>query len=107
AYAVMSVMIGGVVDQLAPDSNFEIWNNVTNSSIIDTVARDKERVQIAATVTFISGLFQPPAVPAWSIFVQIIGNAFALAVVGYGIAISLGRIFALKYGYKVDSNQVV
>ncbi|MEQ2280889.1 hypothetical protein AMECASPLE_024828, partial [Ameca splendens] len=240
-YAVMSVMIGGVVDQLAPDSNFEIWNNVTNSSIIDTVARDKERVQIAATVTFMSGLFQillglikfgfvvtylseplvrgyttgaaihvivsqlkytfginpkrysgpvsliytvleicyllpetnigtlvvsivtivclilakelnaylgkklpvplpmelfavviatviswqvnleerygvavvgeipsglqPPAVPAWSIFVQIIGNAFALSVVGYGIAISLGRIFALKYGYKVDSNQ--
>ncbi|XP_047235966.1 solute carrier family 26 member 6 isoform X2 [Girardinichthys multiradiatus] len=240
-YAVMSVMIGGVVDQLAPDSNFEIWNNVTNSSIIDTVARDKERVQIAATVTFMSGLFQillglikfgfvvtylseplvrgyttgaaihvivsqlkytfgispkrhtgpvsliytvleicyllpktnigtlvvsivsivclilakelnaylgkklpvplpmelfavviatviswqvnleerygvavvgeipsglqPPAVPASSIFVQIIGNAFALSVVGYGIAISLGRIFALKYGYKVDSNQ--
>lgn len=49
---------------------------------------------------------QPPVVPAASIFGQVIGDAFALAVVGYGIAISLGRIFALKYGYKVDSNQV-
>ncbi|KAM4736770.1 solute carrier family 26 member 6 isoform 2-T2 [Anableps anableps] len=240
-YAVMSVMIGGVVDRLAPDSNFEIWDNVTNSSIIDSVARDQERVRIAVAVTFISGLFQillglvqfgfvvtylseplvrgyttgaaihvvvsqlkyafginpkrysgpisliytvveicyllpqtnigtlvvsiiaivglilakelnaylgkklpvplpmellaviiatviswqvnlegrygvdvvgdipsglqPPAVPAVSLFGQVIGDAFALSVVGYGIAISLGRIFALKYGYKVDSNQ--
>lgn len=38
--------------------------------------------------------------------ISVIGDAFALAVVGYGIAISLGRILALKYGYKVDSNQV-
>ncbi|XP_023190403.1 solute carrier family 26 member 6 isoform X1 [Xiphophorus maculatus] len=240
-YAVMSVMIGGVVDRLAPDSNFEIWDNVTNSSIIDSVSRDQERVRIAVVVTFVSGLFQillglvqfgfvvtylseplvrgyttgaavhvivsqlkyvfgihpkrysgpisliytvleicyllpqtnigtlvvsivsivalilakelnaylskklpvplpmelfaviiatviswqvnlekrygvdvvgdipsglqPPALPAMSLFGQVIGDAFALAVVGYGIAISLGRIFALKYGYKVDSNQ--
>lgn len=49
---------------------------------------------------------QPPVLPAASLFGQVIGDAFALSVVGYGIAISLGRIFALKYGYKVDSNQV-
>ncbi|KAM4570601.1 solute carrier family 26 member 6 [Fundulus diaphanus] len=240
-YAVMSVMIGGVADRLAPDSNFEIWDNVTNSSIIDSVARDQERVRIAAAVTFLSGLFQillglvqfgfvvtylseplvrayttgaaihvivsqlkyafginpkrysgpisliytvveicyllpqtnvgtlvvsivtivglilakelnaylgkklpvplpielfaviiatviswqvnlenrygvevvgdipsglqPPVAPTLSLFGQVIGDAFALSVVGYGIAISLGRIFALKYGYKVDSNQ--
>jgi len=29
-----------------------------------------------------------------------------VAVVGYAISISLGKTFALKYGYKVDSNQV-
>lgn len=57
-YAVMSVMIGGVVDRHAPDSDFEIWDNVTNSSIIDIVARDKHRVQIAAAVTLLSGVFQ-------------------------------------------------
>ncbi|XP_035512371.1 solute carrier family 26 member 6 [Morone saxatilis] len=240
-YAVMSVMIGGVIERLAPDSNFMIWDNVTNSSIIDVTSRDAERVRVAAAVTFISGLFQivlglvqfgfvvtylseplvrgyttgaaihvivsqlkytfgispvrhsgpfsliytvlevcyllpqtnigtlvvsivaiiglilakelnaylskklpipipvellgiviatvvswqvdlngkygvdvvglipsglqPPALPAVSLFGQVIGDAFALAVVGYGIAISLGRIFALKYGYSVDSNQ--
>lgn len=35
------------------------------------------------------------------------GNAFAIAIVGYAICISLGKIFALKHGYKVDSNQVM
>lgn len=34
------------------------------------------------------------------------GDAFALAIVGYAISISLGKTFALKHGYKVDSNQV-
>uniref|UniRef100_A0A8C0GGJ4 Solute carrier family 26 member 6 n=1 Tax=Chelonoidis abingdonii TaxID=106734 RepID=A0A8C0GGJ4_CHEAB len=35
----------------------------------------------------------------------LVGNAFAIAVVGYAICISLGKIFALKHGYKVNSNQ--
>uniref|UniRef100_A0A667WUZ8 STAS domain-containing protein n=1 Tax=Myripristis murdjan TaxID=586833 RepID=A0A667WUZ8_9TELE len=240
-YAVMSVMIGGVTERVAPDSDFMMWDNVTNSSIIDITARDAERVRVAAAVTFLSGLFQillglvqfgfvvtylseplvrgyttgaaihvivsqlkytfgispnrysgpfsliytvlevfylvqetnigtlvvsivsivgliivkelnaylskklpvpipvellaiiiatviswqvnleekygvdvvgeipsglqPPVLPTASLFGQLIGDAFALSVVGYGIAISLGRIFALKYGYKVDSNQ--
>ncbi|KAK2851156.1 hypothetical protein Q5P01_007432 [Channa striata] len=240
-YAVMSVMIGGVTERLAPDSDFMMWDNVTNASIVDTVLRDAERVRVAAAVTFMSGLFQillglvhfgfvvtylseplvrgyttgaaihvivsqlkytfgispprysgpfsliytvlevcrlitqtnigtlvvsivaiiglmlakelnaclnkkipvpipveliaiiiatiiswqvnleqkygvdivgvipsgiqAPRFPAVSLFGEVIGDAFALSVVGYGIVISLGRIFALKYGYKVDSNQ--
>lgn len=46
---------------------------------------------------------QPPDV---SLFPQIIGDTFAVAIVGYAINISLGKTFGLKYGYKVDSNQV-
>lgn len=41
-----------------------------------------------------------------SLFGEVIGDAFALAIVGYAISISLGKTFALKHGYKVDSNQV-
>ncbi|XP_056279024.1 solute carrier family 26 member 6 [Pseudoliparis swirei] len=240
-FAVLSVMIGGVTERLAPDSNFMTWDNVTNSSTVDVISRDAERVRVAAAVCFLSGLFQillglvqfgfvvsylseplvrgyttgaaihvivsqlkytfgispvrysgplsliytvleicsllpqtnigtlvvsivaiiglilakelnsylgkklpvpipvellgiviatviswqvnladrynvdvvglipsglqPPVLPTASLFGQVIGDAFALSVVGYGIAISLGRIFALKYGYKVDSNQ--
>ncbi|XP_023270017.1 solute carrier family 26 member 6-like isoform X1 [Seriola lalandi dorsalis] len=47
----------------------------------------------------------PPSVPDVSIFGEVIGDAFALAIVGYAISISLGKTFALKHGYKVDSNQ--
>uniref|UniRef100_A0A3B5BA14 Solute carrier family 26 member 6-like n=1 Tax=Stegastes partitus TaxID=144197 RepID=A0A3B5BA14_9TELE len=51
-----------------------------------------------------SGL-SPPCVPDVSLFGEVIGDAFALAIVGYAISISLGKTFAIKHGYKVDSNQ--
>ncbi|XP_063065745.1 solute carrier family 26 member 6 [Engraulis encrasicolus] len=240
-YAVMSVMIGSTTERLAPDSDFSYWDELTNSTILNETERDSARIQVAAAVTFMSGLFQlllglvqfgfvvtylseplvrgyttgaaihvivsqlkytfginpqrysgplsmiytvldvcwllpetnigtlvvsivaivgliiakelsglvakklpipipvellaiilatviswqvdltgkyevevvgeipsglaPPKLPNASLFGAVIGDAFALAVVGYGIAISLGRTFALKYGYKVDSNQ--
>lgn len=50
---------------------------------------------------------KPPVAPKISYFGQVVGNAFAIAVVGYAICISLGKIFALKHGYNVDSNQVM
>lgn len=54
----MSVMIGSVTERLAPDSDFMLQINDTNSTMIDTYSRDAERVKIAATVTFLSGIFQ-------------------------------------------------
>ncbi|XP_066520918.1 solute carrier family 26 member 6, like 1 [Hoplias malabaricus] len=51
-----------------------------------------------------SGL-QPPTLPNTNIFGEVVVDAFALAIVGYAISISLGKTFALKHGYKVDSNQ--
>ncbi|XP_053325601.1 solute carrier family 26 member 6-like [Spea bombifrons] len=46
-----------------------------------------------------------PVVPNISLFRHMIGNAFALAVVVYAFNISLAKMFAIKYGYNVDSNQ--
>ncbi|XP_061760412.1 solute carrier family 26 member 6-like [Nerophis ophidion] len=51
-----------------------------------------------------SGLKAPRA-PDVTLFSAVIGDAFAMAIVGYAITISLGKTFALKHGYKVDSNQ--
>ncbi|MGH0156233.1 UNVERIFIED_CONTAM: hypothetical protein FKN15_065283 [Acipenser sinensis] len=240
-FAVMSVMIGSVVERLAPDSDFSSLDEVTNKTVIDVLQRDAARIKVAAAVTFLSGLFQvalglvqfgfvvtylseplvrgyttaaaihvivsqlkyvfginpnrysgplsmvytvievcallpetnvgtlvvsivslvvllvvkkistalshklpipipielilvivstvitaqvqldnkygvqvvgeipqglqAPVFPDSSLFVSVVGDAFAIAVVGYAIAISLGKIFALKYGYQVDSNQ--
>ncbi|XP_045712519.1 solute carrier family 26 member 6-like isoform X2 [Phyllostomus hastatus] len=47
----------------------------------------------------------PPMAPSPQLFTKLVGNAFAIAVVGFAIAISLGKIFALRHGYRVDSNQ--
>ncbi|XP_040264600.1 solute carrier family 26 member 6-like [Bufo bufo] len=46
-----------------------------------------------------------PTVPNYEFFANVAGNAFAIAVVGYTITISLAKMFAMKHGYKVDSNQ--
>ncbi|MEQ2312806.1 hypothetical protein AMECASPLE_034984 [Ameca splendens] len=51
-----------------------------------------------------SGL-KAPHVPDTTLFSKIIVDAFTVAIVGYAITISLGKTFALKHGYKVDSNQ--
>lgn len=63
------------------------------------------------STTFFFFLFLPlslssPTAPDVSVFGEVVGDAFALAIVGYAISISLGKTFALKHGYKVDSNQV-
>ncbi|XP_029453377.1 solute carrier family 26 member 6-like [Rhinatrema bivittatum] len=46
-----------------------------------------------------------PVLPEANLFGKLVGNSFAIAVVGYAITISLGKLFAVKHGYKVDSNQ--
>ncbi|XP_057702737.1 solute carrier family 26 member 6, like 1 [Corythoichthys intestinalis] len=51
-----------------------------------------------------SGL-SSPIIPDVNIFSHVIGDAFALALVAYAISVSLGKTFALKHGYQVDSNQ--
>ncbi|XP_012667381.2 solute carrier family 26 member 6 isoform X2 [Otolemur garnettii] len=47
----------------------------------------------------------PPKAPSPKLFTKLLGNAFTIAVVGFAIAISLGKTFALRHGYRVDSNQ--
>ncbi|KAM4711683.1 prestin isoform 1-T2 [Anableps anableps] len=46
-----------------------------------------------------------PAVPDFSLIPRLIPDAFAVAIVGFSMSISLAKIFALKHGYSVDGNQ--
>uniref|UniRef100_A0A672YI88 Solute carrier family 26 member 6-like n=1 Tax=Sphaeramia orbicularis TaxID=375764 RepID=A0A672YI88_9TELE len=213
-FAVISIMIGSVTERLAPDSNF-IVNGTNGTESVDIDERDARRVQIACTLTVLTGIFQfllgvvrfgfvvtylseplvrgyttgsachvsisqlkyvfgvktaryagplsliytkvpelvvslvaisvlivvkeindcykqklplpipielivvkatsfticsfsrlkAPRAPDVTLFSHVIGDAFAVAIVGYAINISLGKTFALKHGYKVDSNQ--
>ncbi|XP_037384558.1 solute carrier family 26 member 6 isoform X2 [Talpa occidentalis] len=64
----------------------------------------KQRFGVDVVGTIPAGLV-PPVAPNPQLFAKLVGNAFAIAVVGFAIAISLGKIFALRHGYRVDSNQ--
>uniref|UniRef100_A0A4W5JVQ9 STAS domain-containing protein n=1 Tax=Hucho hucho TaxID=62062 RepID=A0A4W5JVQ9_9TELE len=50
-------------------------------------------------------LITPPSSPDISLWSSIVGDAFAIGIVGYAVNISLGKIFGQKHGYTVDSNQ--
>ncbi|XP_036047830.1 solute carrier family 26 member 6 isoform X1 [Onychomys torridus] len=63
-----------------------------------------QRFQVDVVGNITTGLI-PPVPPKTELFTTLVGNAFAIAVVGFAIAISLGKIFALRHGYRVDSNQ--
>ncbi|PKK29025.1 solute carrier family 26 (anion exchanger), member 4 [Columba livia] len=62
-FPVVSLMVGSVVLSMAPDDNFLIdGSNATGTNgteaLIDTAARDAQRVLIASTLTFLVGILQ-------------------------------------------------
>ncbi|KAM9311737.1 pendrin-like [Gastrophryne carolinensis] len=60
AFPVVCLMVGSVVLQMAPDEKFIIQSNTTglNTTVIDTVARDKYRVLVSGTLSFLTGIIQ-------------------------------------------------
>lgn len=56
-FAVISIMIGSVTERLAPDSDFP-GNAANTTGSVNTTARDEYRVQIACSLTLLTGLFQ-------------------------------------------------
>nr|XP_055069342.1 solute carrier family 26 member 6, like [Misgurnus anguillicaudatus] len=73
-------------------------------TVISFYTRLNDSYKISVVGEIPSGL-QPPKVPNVTIFSEVVGDAFALAIVGYAISISLGKTFGLKHGYRVESNQ--
>ncbi|XP_019481595.1 PREDICTED: pendrin [Hipposideros armiger] len=50
--------------------------------------------------------FLPPALPPVSLFSKMLTASFSIAVVAYAIAVSVGKVYAIKYDYTIDGNQV-
>uniref|UniRef100_A0AAQ5ZGC7 STAS domain-containing protein n=1 Tax=Amphiprion ocellaris TaxID=80972 RepID=A0AAQ5ZGC7_AMPOC len=59
-FAVISLMIGGVVVREAPDSMFYVLpaNGTNMSAVLDVEARDARRVQVAVVLTTLVGIIQ-------------------------------------------------
>lgn len=50
--------------------------------------------------------FLPPILPPVSLFSEMLAASFSIAVVAYAIAVSVGKVYAIKYDYTIDGNQV-
>ncbi|KFQ23089.1 Prestin, partial [Mesitornis unicolor] len=48
---------------------------------------------------------RPPAVPEIQLIRALFVDAVAIAIVGFSMAVSMAKIFALKHGYTIDGNQ--
>lgn len=57
-FAVISVMIGSVTDSLVPSEDFMEFDNGTNGTVVNEAQRDAARVELVATITVLSGIFQ-------------------------------------------------
>lgn len=64
----------------------------------------KQRFSVTVVDNVPTGL-PPPQVPDVSILGSIIGDGFAIAVVGFAISVSLSKLYATRHGYKIDPNQ--
>ncbi|ELK01311.1 Pendrin [Pteropus alecto] len=66
---------------------------------------DLEKNYNAGIVKSIPRGFLPPALPSVSLFSEMLAASFSIAVVAYAIAVSVGKVYAIKYDYTIDGNQ--
>ncbi|XP_059985758.1 solute carrier family 26 member 9 isoform X2 [Lagenorhynchus albirostris] len=57
-FAVISILVGNICLQLAPESKFRVFNNATNESHVDTVAMEAERLHVSATLACLTAVIQ-------------------------------------------------
>lgn len=57
-FAVISVMIGSLTDSLVPSDDFLEFVNGTNVTVVNEAQRDAARVELVATITVLTGIFQ-------------------------------------------------
>ncbi|XP_012662087.1 solute carrier family 26 member 9 [Otolemur garnettii] len=57
-FAVISILVGNICLQLAPESKFQVFNNATNKSYVDTAAMEAERLHVSATLACLTAIIQ-------------------------------------------------
>lgn len=57
-FAVISILVGNICMQLAPESKFETYNQTTNKSFVDIEAMNAERLHVSATLACLTALIQ-------------------------------------------------
>ncbi|XP_069833411.1 chloride anion exchanger-like [Dendropsophus ebraccatus] len=79
---IMTIIAAGVSYAF----NFKVKYNV---AVVDTIQRG----------------YQAPVAPSIEVFQKCIANAFSIAIVGFAVAFSVAKVYAIKHNYTINGNQ--
>ncbi|NWR38822.1 S26A9 protein, partial [Tachuris rubrigastra] len=57
-FAVISIIVGNICNELAPESDFQYFNHTTNETSVNTTALEAARLQISATLACLTAIIQ-------------------------------------------------
>ncbi|NXG43131.1 S26A9 protein, partial [Psilopogon haemacephalus] len=57
-FAVISIIVGNVCNELAPESDFQYFNHTTNQTSLNTTAMEAARLEISATLACLTAIIQ-------------------------------------------------
>jgi len=57
-FAVISIIVGNVCHELAPESDFQYFNYTTNETSVNTTAMEAARLEISATLACLTAIIQ-------------------------------------------------
>ncbi|NWR54122.1 S26A9 protein, partial [Bucorvus abyssinicus] len=57
-FAVISIIVGYVCNELAPESDFQYFNHTTNETSVNTAALEAARLEISATLACLTAIIQ-------------------------------------------------
>ncbi|NXY64165.1 S26A9 protein, partial [Callaeas wilsoni] len=57
-FAVISIIVGNICNELAPESDFQYFNHTTNETSVNTMALEAARLQISATLACLTAIIQ-------------------------------------------------
>ncbi|KFP06182.1 Solute carrier family 26 member 9 [Calypte anna] len=57
-FAVVSIIVGNVCNELAPESDFQYFNHTTNETRVNTTALEAARLEISATLACLTAIIQ-------------------------------------------------
>ncbi|NWR76766.1 S26A9 protein, partial [Centropus unirufus] len=57
-FAVISIIVGNVCNELAPESDFQYFNHTTNETSVNTPALEAARLEISATLACLTAIIQ-------------------------------------------------
>ncbi|NXM86598.1 S26A9 protein, partial [Oenanthe oenanthe] len=57
-FAVISIIVGNICNELAPESDFQYFNQSTNESRVNTTALEAARLEISATLACLTAIIQ-------------------------------------------------